>query len=78
MALQIDKPNTQGRTEQENIENLQKWANKMVDQINYQFTHLDRSNFAESPVFDEQLQRELAQQYEELRALIVARTQREI
>ena len=78
MALAIDKPNIQGRTEEENIKNLQRWAGKTVDTLNYILSHLDETNFAVKPVFPEELAEEMDRQYQELRALIVARTQREV
>ena len=72
----FEKPVLTGKTEKENLEILETWANNLVDKLNYSITHIDDTNLVsgEKYMTEEKYQEISQNQYKELRELIVERT----
>lgn len=73
MALKIDSPNLNGRSLEENVKNLQTWAVKLSNNLNYGINHLDSTNFTEgqAPLTEAQILELMDKQYMELRQYII-------
>lgn len=73
MACNLDAPNLKGRDEEERIKNLETWAVKITNNLNYFLNHLDKTNFvaSEAPINNEDLIAAMDAQYKELRTYII-------
>ena len=72
----FEKPKLTGKTDKENLEILETWANNLVDKLNYGITHIDETNMVPGKTYVsvEDFQNAMEKQYQELRKFIVERT----
>ena len=77
--MDIVKPEINGRTDREKIEQIATWANNLADSLNYILNHMDSNNMVPglNLVTEERLEEKMQEQYKELRKLIIERTKGE-
>ena len=77
--MKLEKPDLHGRTDRENLAQLETWANNLVDSLNYMLNHMDNTNIVQGMalVTQEEMEEKMQQQYTELREYIVSRTKGE-
>lgn len=72
--MKIEKPKLTGKTDRENLQILESWANSLVDELQHQMTHIDETNMVGDMITRKEIETAMERQYMELRELIIQRT----